>query len=848
MNSKPLLTMPSKRTLATRWAMLVAIFVATFTVNISSSQAEPIAKERVQVIMALAQDKIRPHQSAFPEAIRHNLIQHVATALDQNRPVSLFGNNKTWQPLSKIHSLTEPGIQLLKVELSSQAFTLGTLSLSGFENVSLYHNGQEIKGQDSKDNGQQFSLTLHNGEHRLLILAEQVDNWNQVSLDWQNSDAKQQSGIVFHQDAPKHRLNARQLYDSETITDIKLSPDAKQLIWTKRAYSEGTQDLATMQTELVDSKNANVLYRWQGFTPGALSFSHDNRYIAYTASDNLYLLDRRDFSLSTVARGLKGASNFNWLNDDTLLFSWDRSAEPQHKITKRYRALEDRWSGWRNNRQLFLLDIHSGFIKQLTQHKLSHSLLDIDHKNNRLLLSRSPIDYSQPAHGLSQLLTFDITKGTETLIGEYRTLNAAAFSKKGIYISAGPDFAKRIGAVLPKGQAVNNYDSQLYLRDLQGKISALSKQFDPSINRFTVMQNGDLVLQVTDQDRRQLYLYAAKSKTFKALSTKLDVVEAYSVSRQKKSTILYRGTRVTRPQQVYIKGHNKKPKLLLDSAKLSYANSQFASIKEWDFNSPQGDLIDGRYYLPPDFDASKKYPMITYYYGGTSPVSRAFTGRWPFSLWAAQGYVVYVMQPAGATGYGQQFSAKHVNAWGKHSADNIINSTQAFIKAHDFVDEKRVGNMGASYGGFMTMHLATKTDMFRASISHAGISNLAQYWGYGWWGYGYSGIASQGSFPWNNRPLYVEQSPLFSADKITTPLLLLHGDSDTNVPVSESHQMYTALKLLDKEVELVEFINDDHHINGRSHRLRWWSTILAYFDKELKGQPLWWNTLYPPAK
>ena len=249
--------------------------------------------------------------------------------------------------------------------------------------------------------------------------------------------------------------------------------------------------------------------------------------------------------------------------------------------------------------------------------------------------------------------------------------------------------------------------------------------------------------------------------------------------------------------------------------------------------------------MPPQFDATQKYPTLVYYYGGTSPVSRAFTGRYPFNLWAAQGYVVYVIQPTGATGFGQDFSAKHVNAWGKYTAQDIIEGTKAFTLAHDFVNPKKIGNLGASYGGFMTMYLATKTDMFAASLSHAGISNLSNYWGYGWWGYAYSGVASAGSFPWNNQDLYVEQSPLYHADKINTPLLLIHGDSDTNVPVSESHSMYTALKLLGKEVDLIEFKGQNHTFNQRTARLIWWDTTLAFFDKHLKDQPQWWNKLYP---
>jgi acylaminoacyl-peptidase len=174
-----------------------------------------------------------------------------------------------------------------------------------------------------------------------------------------------------------------------------------------------------------------------------------------------------------------------------------------------------------------------------------------------------------------------------------------------------------------------------------------------------------------------------------------------------------------------------------------------------------------------------------------------------------------------------------------------MQGTGEFLKAYPYVDAKKVGNLGASYGGFMTMLLTTKTDMFSASISHAGISNITSYWGQGWWGYLYSGEASKGSFPWNNAKLYSQHSPVFNADKVTTPLLLIHGNADTNVPPGESHNMYTALKLLGQDVELVEYHNTNHQVFARDKRFHWWDTMMAYFDKNLKDQPQWWDHLYP---
>ena len=116
--------------------------------------------------------------------------------------------------------------------------------------------------------------------------------------------------------------------------------------------------------------------------------------------------------------------------------------------------------------------------------------------------------------------------------------------------------------------------------------------------------------------------------------------------------------------------------------------------------------------------------MIVYYYGGTSPTNRALEMRYSMHMYAALGYVVYTLNPSGTTGFGQEFAARHVNAWGLKTADEIIQGTKLFCKEHSFVNEKKIGCIGASYGGFMTQYLQTRTDIFAAAISHAGISAL----------------------------------------------------------------------------------------------------------------------------
>lgn len=148
----------------------------------------------------------------------------------------------------------------------------------------------------------------------------------------------------------------------------------------------------------------------------------------------------------------------------------------------------------------------------------------------------------------------------------------------------------------------------------------------------------------------------------------------------------------------------------------------------------------------------------------------------------------------------------------------------------------------------MTQYLQTKGDTFAAAVSHAGISSISNYWGSGYWGVGYNATAAEGNYPWTRKDIYVDRSPLFNADKIHTPLLLLHGDSDTNVPTSESVNLYNALKVLGREVELIEFTGQDHFILEPERREKWTASIQAWFARFLKDDASWWHQLYDEKK
>lgn len=127
------------------------------------------------------------------------------------------------------------------------------------------------------------------------------------------------------------------------------------------------------------------------------------------------------------------------------------------------------------------------------------------------------------------------------------------------------------------------------------------------------------------------------------------------------------------------------------------ADVDLPTCQPWNFTSSRGDTIYGRYYLPPHFDATKKYPMIVYYYGGCSPTSRYFGGNYPFPLYASKGYVVYVIEPSGVAGFGQEFASRHVDTAGDGVAEDIIEGTKKFCADHSYVNDKKIGCIGLAH-------------------------------------------------------------------------------------------------------------------------------------------------------
>ncbi len=217
-----------------------------------------------------------------------------------------------------------------------------------------------------------------------------------------------------------------------------------------------------------------------------------------------------------------------------------------------------------------------------------------------------------------------------------------------------------------------------------------------------------------------------------------------------------------------------------------------------------------------------------------------------FQLLASHGYAVVFTNPRGSTGYGRRFSAAVNGDWGGKDFQDVMAGLDAAVAA-GWVDPDRLGVAGGSYGGYMTNWAIGHTDRFKAAVTMRCVSNLASIFGTGdldW----ILTIDTMNAVPWKDLDRLMERSPITYVERITTPLLILHSDRDLRCPISEGEQMFTALKLLGREVRMVRFEGQSHdlsrsgHPRSRAIRLR---HIVSWFISHIRTEVVPTKTPHP---
>jgi dipeptidyl aminopeptidase/acylaminoacyl peptidase len=280
-----------------------------------------------------------------------------------------------------------------------------------------------------------------------------------------------------------------------------------------------------------------------------------------------------------------------------------------------------------------------------------------------------------------------------------------------------------------------------------------------------------------------------------------------------------------------------------DARKVTNANPQqdeylwgSAELVEWFSND--GIPLQGILYKPEGFDPEKEYPMMVYFYERSSDGLHSYTVPAPGgssinrSFYVSRGYLLFVPDIPYMIGYP-----------GESALDAVVPGVLALVD-EGFVDRKHIGVQGHSWGGYQIAYMVTRTNLFTAAEAGAPVANMVSAYGGIRWGTGMSRMFQYertqsriGGSLWDKPLRFIENSPIFTADKINTPILMMHNDEDTAVPWEQGIEFFVALRRLGKPVWLLNYNGEPHGLRKTQNQKDWATRMQQFFDHYLMDAP-----------
>lgn len=639
-------------------------------------------------------------------------------------------------------------------------------------------------------------------------------------------------------------LSLQDLLGAVRVADPQVSPDGALV-----AFVRTTTDVAT------GGRNADIwVVPSDGSAPPRLlvggeksentpRWSPDGRRIAFISNRdgaaNLYLADADGGNVRQVtklAAGVQPPVVFS-PNGAMLAFVSDVKQGPPvpgraHRIT---RLLYRHWDEWRHNvrHHVFVVSAAGGeptdltpgdFDSPPTQQEAAAIAFTPDGTEVVFVSNRDGQDKEAWSTN-KDVWSVPVTGGAARKL----TPNPAA--------DVQPRFTPDGRFMIVRAQRRAGFESDRWYLDVYDRASGA---------RRTVFETPDLSVSdyTLSQDGRTIYFTASKNGTYNCYSVPL--AGGAPVERQSGgaigsitaggSTVVFSRSSLTSPPDIW---SFRTDGAARNRTQLTRENA--AWLKDVSMPAPESLTVAGaggtpiQYWLirPPDFDASKKYPVVFLIHGGPQGAwNDAWSARWNPSLWAAQGWVVVAPNPRGSTGFGQTFVDEISQDWGgKVMVD--LDAVFDTVAKLPYVDASKQGIAGASYGGYAVNWLIAHDHRFKAAVSHDGVFNLEsmalsteELWFMEW---EFGGPATSATA----RQQFAKWSPHLFAERIKTPTLVITNELDYRVPVDQGLQLFTALRRNGVPSEMLIFPDEGHWVLGALNSKLWHETVFGWMKKYL---------------
>ena len=387
-------------------------------------------------------------------------------------------------------------------------------------------------------------------------------------------------------------------------------------------------------------------------------------------------------------------------------------------------------------------------------------------------------------------------------------------------------------AMARPGFEADQYEIMLYNRET-GERESLTELLDLSPDEVIWSPDSTfLYFNAREQGRRTIYSINLKSRDILKLVE--ENVNSDLIISPDGGTLYFKKQSNVMPHEIFaldLKNNQISQLTFVNQGLLSQL--ELNPVEDFWYPTFDNQNVHGFVIKPPFFDPANKYPLMFLIHGGPQGMwSDDFHYRWNSSMFAAPGFVVVAINPRGSKGYGQTWCDAVSRDWGGGPFKDLMTGLDYVLDNFDYIDENKLAAAGASYGGFMVNWIATHTDRFDALISHAGVFDQRSMYGateelwFPEWEFG--------GTPYENPELYEKWSPSYYVKNFKdykTPTLVVHGQGDYRVPVTQGFQMFTALQRMGVPSRLIYFPDETHFVTKPQNAKLWWTEVFGWVDR-----------------
>ncbi len=690
----------------------------------------------------------------------------------------------------------------------------------------------------------------------LIILAALFAGCEKKAMDDKKEEKKKTPKLkIFSSDKPEN-FTAEMLFSMKRISDPQISPDGKHVLFTMKEpvieenkfhtniYLVSTEGGEMKKLTSDKSKDYNAVWSPDGKMIAFISNRSDETPQAFT-------MTVKGDKLKQITNMENGVANLAWSPDGKYIsFTSEVKMEPSlAEIYPEYPEAKIRiydklpvrhWSEWTDNKfsHLFIISMNGGDAKDLTEgEKFDTPMKPFGGKEQ---IAWSP-DSKMIAYTSKKYSGLDFVKNTDSDIylvdiENNETENVTegmegfdmdpAFSPDGKYIA--------FNSMKRPGFESDKHRIMLFNRETK-QIEELTKNFDQWV--FSAVWSPDsksMYFNATDSGKIHIFNMEVPSGKWKNVTTGWYNDGGLTIAED--GTLVFAREDMMHPVDLFkLAPGAAEPFRITNANEEAYNYIKTINIEERRIESRDGKSIHTWVLFPPDFDESKKYPMISYCQGGPqSMIGQRFHYRWNYFLMASNGYIVMLPNRRGVPGFGQAWNDAITLDWGGKPMNDILDATDSLAK-ESYVDEEGLCAVGASAGGYAAFWLAGHHEKrFKAFISHCGVFNLESMYGsteelwFPDWEYG-------GPY-WEekNKAYYEKHSPHNYVSKWDTPIMITTGEYDFRVPYTQSLEAFTAAQAQNIPSKILIFPEETHFILKPHNFIIWSKEFFGWLDKYTK--------------